>query len=232
MDKALVLLQYGMIGLVRGCSNSIANGLELLQSCTQPSRYPFATHHVLRSARSWWRHQMETFSALPALCAANSPVTGEFLSQRPVPRSFDVFFDLHPNTQLSKESWGWWLETPSRPLWLHCIVPWRWFFSFNHFEISHRTRQCVCRTLCEIIKKNHWETEINGMHEPYFAGIEFKISFGGINYIVTTSAHMISYISEEDVTTVFTNYDDFHISWSLFYYNFTQIVSSNASGRF
>ena len=27
---------------------------------------------------AWWRHQMETFSALLALCAGNSPVTGEF----------------------------------------------------------------------------------------------------------------------------------------------------------
>ena len=27
---------------------------------------------------SWWRHQMETFSALLALCAGNSPVTGVF----------------------------------------------------------------------------------------------------------------------------------------------------------
>ena len=27
---------------------------------------------------NWWRHQMETFSALRALCARNSPVTGEF----------------------------------------------------------------------------------------------------------------------------------------------------------
>ena len=37
---------------------------------------------------------METFSALLALCAGNSPVTDEFSSQRPVTRSFDVFFDL------------------------------------------------------------------------------------------------------------------------------------------
>ena len=27
---------------------------------------------------TWWRHQMETFSALLALCAGNSPVIGEF----------------------------------------------------------------------------------------------------------------------------------------------------------
>ena len=26
---------------------------------------------------AWWRHQMETFSALLALCVGNSPVTGE-----------------------------------------------------------------------------------------------------------------------------------------------------------
>ena len=39
---------------------------------------------------------METFSALLAICAGNSPVTGEFPTQRPVTRSFDVFFDLRP----------------------------------------------------------------------------------------------------------------------------------------
>ena len=44
----------------------------------------------------WWRHQMETFSAsrLLAFCKGNSPVTGEFSSQKPVTRSFDDFFDL------------------------------------------------------------------------------------------------------------------------------------------
>ena len=43
---------------------------------------------------SGWRHQMKAFSALLALCAGNSPVPGEFPAQRPVTRSFDVFFDL------------------------------------------------------------------------------------------------------------------------------------------
>ena len=46
---------------------------------------------------SWWRHQMETFSALLDLCAGNSPVTGEFPAQMPVTRSFDIFFDLRIN---------------------------------------------------------------------------------------------------------------------------------------
>ena len=40
---------------------------------------------------------METFSALLALCAENSPVPGEFPAQRPVARSFDVFLDLRLN---------------------------------------------------------------------------------------------------------------------------------------
>ena len=62
---------------------------------------------------------METFSALLAICAGNSPVNGEFPTQRPVTRSFDVFFDLRPNERLSKQSWGWWFETLSSPLWRH-----------------------------------------------------------------------------------------------------------------
>ena len=37
----------------------------------------------------WWRHQMETFSALLAFCEG---ITGGLPSQRPVSRSFDVFF--------------------------------------------------------------------------------------------------------------------------------------------
>ena len=45
---------------------------------------------------------METFSALLALCVWNSPLTGEFPSQRSVTRSFVVFFDLSPNKRLSK----------------------------------------------------------------------------------------------------------------------------------
>ena len=52
----------------------------------------------------------------------NSPVTGELPSQRPVTRSFDVFFDLHLNKWLSKQSWRWWFETLSCPLWCHCNV--------------------------------------------------------------------------------------------------------------
>ena len=102
----------------------------------------------------WWRHQMETFSALMAICAGNSPVTDEFPLQRPVTRSVDVFFDLRLNKRLSKQSWGWWFETPSRPLWRHCndrhqkCSPCQWRFRTN--TTSEYGYHCTtrCRFLC------------------------------------------------------------------------------------
>ena len=72
-----------------------------------------------------------TFSALLALCAGNSPVTGEFPSQRPATRSFDVFFDLRLNKRFSKQAWGWWFGTPSRSLWRHCNV---WFVAHSRCD--------------------------------------------------------------------------------------------------
>ena len=59
-------------------------------------------------------------SALLALCAGNSTVTGEFPAHRPVTRSFDVFYDLRLNQWLSIQSWCWLFETPSCTLWRHC----------------------------------------------------------------------------------------------------------------
>ena len=44
---------------------------------------------------------METFSALLAICAGNSPAPGEFPTQRPATRSLDVFFELRLNKRLS-----------------------------------------------------------------------------------------------------------------------------------
>ena len=61
-----------------------------------------------------WKH----FRVTGPLCGES----GEFPSQRPVTRSFDVFFYLRLNKQLSKQSWGWWSETPSRSSWRRCNV--------------------------------------------------------------------------------------------------------------
>ena len=89
---------------------------------------------------------METFSALLAICAGNSPVMGEFPTQRPVRRSFDVSFDLRLNKRLSTQSWGWCFETLSCPLWRHSNelhqnakhtgAETKWtLFSWRHFQM-------------------------------------------------------------------------------------------------
>ena len=111
---------------------------------------PQAVHLYL----TWWRHPMETFSALLALCAGNSPVTGEFPSQRPMTRSFHVFFHLRLNKRLSKQSWGWLFETPPGSLWRHCngkglqiYVPLRKFQRMNlsYTVVNPLRAPIVCR---------------------------------------------------------------------------------------
>ena len=73
-----------------------------------------------RHTHAWWRHQMETFFAWLAFVRGihRSPMNSP--AQRPVTRSFDIFFDLRLNKRLSKQSWGWWFETISCPLWRQC----------------------------------------------------------------------------------------------------------------
>ena len=106
-----------------------------------------------------------SFSALLAICAGNSPVPGEFPAQRPVTRSFDVFFDLRLNKRLSKQWWGWWFETPSCSLWRH----------HKHILLSAgtMTSNCVCvfsvyGEYCHAILNIHWELDYylaaNGTH--------------------------------------------------------------------
>ena len=74
---------------------------------------------LIVTPNAWWHHQMETFSALLALHEGNPPVTGVYPSQSPVAQSFDLFFDLHMNKRLSKQSRHRWSETPSRSLSRH-----------------------------------------------------------------------------------------------------------------
>ena len=96
-----------------GVINSTIKGTKLTQNPIDA--VPFDFHDDVIK----WK---ETVSALLAICAGNSPFTSEFPAQRPVTRSFYVFFDLRLNKRLSIQSWGWWFETPPRPLWRHCNV--------------------------------------------------------------------------------------------------------------
>ena len=125
IERSHVCVTFTMEILMPGKTSSYWKGgsdqwpsriFETLYITTQTD--PVSTKEII--LEPWWRHQMETFSSLLAICAENSPFTGEFPAQRPVTRSFDVFFDLRLNKQLSKQSWGWWFETPYRTLWRHC----------------------------------------------------------------------------------------------------------------
>ena len=104
---------------------------------------------------------------------------GEFPAQRPVTRSFDVFFDLRLNKRFSKQSWGWRFETLSRPLWRHCNVdcvrcqsrelpfniktvlsgiggiPSWGSDGFEKFD-RRLGRSCACTSITELIKKKHY----------------------------------------------------------------------------
>ena len=76
--------------------------------------------------------------------------SGEFHSQRPATQSFDVFFDLRLNKRFSKQSWGWWFETPSHSLWRHCNIFGRYnkstiyqneCFMKSAFRTQHATKE-------------------------------------------------------------------------------------------
>ena len=101
---------------------------------------------------TWWRHQMETFSALLAICAGNSPVPGEFPAQRPVTRSLDVFFDLRLNKRLSKQSRGWWFETLPRPLWRHSSE----FMLYNPLSVMNFGFVNMARKLTDVSFDVRW----------------------------------------------------------------------------
>ena len=103
----------------------------------------------------WWRRHMETFSTLLALCAGNLPVTGEFPSQRPLTRRFDVFVDIHLNKQSSKQSRG-----------HHCDIT-----EMRKREIwnTYVTSDPCCRNDIGMISKllARWETQQLPVHFPH-----------------------------------------------------------------
>ena len=92
-----------------------------------------------------WKH----FPRYMAICAGNSLVTSEFLAQRPVRRSFDVFFDPRLNKWLSKHWWGWWwFETPSRPSWCHYNAkPLLWRHNGQDGVSNHQPHDCLLNRL-------------------------------------------------------------------------------------
>ena len=71
---------------------------------------------------SWWRHQMEKFSALLALCAGNSPVPVTSPHKGQWRGALMISLICAWITVEYTQSLGWWFETPYWPLWRYCNV--------------------------------------------------------------------------------------------------------------
>ena len=131
------VFHIGMVVSVRHMGWWVLRENDYFQNTLSPPLPSFAllyfTLHMITSSNG------NIFRVTGPLCG-NWPVTGEFPSQRPVTRSFDLFFDLRLNKRLSKQSWGWWFETPSCSFWRHCNernktslgISKKCFFRFRH----------------------------------------------------------------------------------------------------
>ena len=128
-----------------------------------------------------WRHQMETFPALLALCAGNSPVTGEFPSQRYVTRNFDVFFDLRPNN-------GWVNNRKSVDLRRHR----------THYDVNVMTQMAIVAHIHNV-RNPRWEiwyfhgkyTADTTSYCAYRLTIHYFHSFTDFKYIFTVLTYSI-----------------------------------------
>ena len=96
-------------GTISLCIDSYMTAITRHQACVSLRRTAWklwdsfrCIHGFVTDLVPWWRHQLEPFSSLLAICVGNSPVTGEFHAQRPVTESFDDFFDKRLNKRLSK----------------------------------------------------------------------------------------------------------------------------------
>ena len=105
------------------CEGKLAGGFHSQRASNAESVSMSWRHYGYRASviataigTTWWRHHIETFSQLLALCEGNPLDAGGFPSQRPMTQRFDVFFDLRQNKRLSKQSSRRWFETPLRSL--------------------------------------------------------------------------------------------------------------------
>ena len=108
MEAGMNLSEAGM-NMSDAWMNLSEAGINLSEAEMNPSK----PRHMMTSSNG------NIFRVTGPLCGEFTG-PGEFPTQRPVTRSFDVFFDLGLNKRLSNQPWGWWFETPSWSLWRHC----------------------------------------------------------------------------------------------------------------
>ena len=97
----------------------------------------------------------------------NSPLPGEFPPQRPVARSFDVFFDLRLNKHFNKRSWYRWFETPSRSLQRHCNAHSNECTWNGRFQDCHHYSQGIQLCNCSNPRATSWQMTRSAMSSNY-----------------------------------------------------------------
>ena len=122
---------------------SIAAPPERTSAMLESTHKPFLSENYIwkNVIWSWWRHEIETFPALLALCAGNAPVIGEspLRGQWRGALMFSSIWAL--NKRLSKQSRGWWFKPPSRSLWHH----WQWL------PIFFNNTCCLSRKMSRVL---------------------------------------------------------------------------------
>ena len=116
---------------------------------------------------SWWHHQMETFPRYwPFMQRMHrSPV--DFLHKDQWRGAVMFFFHLCLNKRLSKQTWGWWFETPWSSLWYHCNIQCLVALSL---ELLHNIWE-----LMEFTKSTHVQAETWFNHLILAARIKIKM---------------------------------------------------------
>ena len=116
---------------------------------------------------TWWRHQMETFSALLALCAG---IYRSIPSKRPVTRSFDALFAFAPwiNGWINNREAGGFrrhrahydvsVMTAPLPLFLASLVRWRRWLLWCYLGLLSTSTECPLWTIWTILNKYEFST--------------------------------------------------------------------------
>ena len=115
---------------------------------------------------------------------------GEFPTQKPVTRSFDVFFDRRPNKRLSKQSWGWWFETYHA----HCdVIVMRWGnIPQRNFAYAERHPFCKKDNTYSSVSISDWNWIYEFLIQVYLHFISQRLNSTRVYICFTKSGHYLN----------------------------------------
>ena len=123
----LYIFIYHHIWIFEHHSTHIGKFKIQLWRCIDHIRIPtwFICHHASSAVHAMMTSSNGNIFRVTGPLCGEFTGPGEFPAQRPVTRSFGVFFHLRLNKRLSKQPRGWWFETPPWSLWRHCNATFR-----------------------------------------------------------------------------------------------------------